>query len=146
MPELQSPLPCVVPSENMVSPSFPLSRRVMGLEATAFDNPVIVTTELSVAAKFASVTIVTKIPTTKIKERLIFGRLDWSVDEKNDRSRIAKHTIVKKLRELHVLKASPLVSSRRQGRKRCALALLVAGSWRGLTGLWKCWWCSVRRN
>jgi len=165
----------------MVSPSFPLSRIVMGLEATAFDNPVIVTTELSVAAKFASVTIVTvivfdcpargllwpiffvvkdaaqtveqerhktctKIPTTKIKERLIFGRLDWSVDEKNDRSRIAKHTIVKKLCELHVLKASPLVSSRRQGRKRCALALLVAGSWRGLTGLWKCWWCSVRRN
>ena len=33
--------------------------RVMGLEATAFDSPVIVNTEPSVAAKFASVTIVT---------------------------------------------------------------------------------------
>ena len=33
----------------------------MWLEATAFDNPVIVTAELSVTAKFASVTIVTVI-------------------------------------------------------------------------------------
>ena len=61
MPELQAPFPCVVPSENMVSPSFPPSRRVMGLEATAFDSPVIVTTELSFAAKFVSVTMVTVI-------------------------------------------------------------------------------------
>jgi len=155
----------------------------MRLEATAFDNPVIVTTELSVAAKFASVTIVavtvfdcpargllwpiffvvkdaaqtaeqekhnisTKIPTSKIKERLIFGRFDWSVDQENDRSRSAKHTIVNKLRELHVPKASQLVSSRRQGRKRRALALrlLVAGSLGGLTGVWKGWWCFVRHN
>jgi hypothetical protein len=35
--------------------------RVMGLEETAFDSPVIVTTELSVAAKSASVTIITVI-------------------------------------------------------------------------------------
>ena len=35
--------------------------RVMGVEATAFESPVIVTTELSVADKFASVTIVTVI-------------------------------------------------------------------------------------
>ena len=61
MPELHAPLPCAVPSQKMVSPSFPLSMRVMGLEATAFDSPVIVTTEPSVAAKFASVTIVTVI-------------------------------------------------------------------------------------
>ena len=35
--------------------------RVMGLEAIALDSPVIVTTELFVAAKSASVTIVTVI-------------------------------------------------------------------------------------
>jgi len=35
--------------------------RVMGLEATAFDSPVIVTAEPSAAAKFASATIVTVI-------------------------------------------------------------------------------------
>ena len=45
----------------MASPSFPVSKRVTGLEATAFDSPVIVTTELSAAVKFASVTIVTVI-------------------------------------------------------------------------------------
>ena len=47
----------------MVAPSSPLpeSMIVMGLEATAFDSPVIVTTELSLAAKSASVTIVTVI-------------------------------------------------------------------------------------
>jgi hypothetical protein len=43
----------------MVSPSSPLSIRVMGLEATAFDRPVIVTT--SAAERFVSVTIVTVI-------------------------------------------------------------------------------------
>ena len=35
--------------------------RVMGLEATAFDSPVIVTTDLSVTAKSVSVSIVTVI-------------------------------------------------------------------------------------
>ena len=61
MPELHAPVPCVVPFEKMSSPSSPLSMRVMGVEATAFESPVIVTTELSVADKFASVTIVTVI-------------------------------------------------------------------------------------
>ncbi len=51
----------MIPSEKMVSPAFPLSMRVMGLEAIAFDSPVIVTTELFVAAKSVSVTIVTVI-------------------------------------------------------------------------------------
>ena len=62
MPEFQAPVPCVVPSENIVSPSFPLSMRVMELKATpVFVSPVIVTTEPFVCAKFASVTIVTVI-------------------------------------------------------------------------------------
>jgi hypothetical protein len=65
VPELQAPLPCVVPFENIVSPSFPLSMRVMGLTATAFVSPVIVTTAASelpgFCVKFASETIVTVI-------------------------------------------------------------------------------------
>jgi hypothetical protein len=43
----------------MVSPASPLFMRVMGLEATAFDSPEIVTT--SAADRFVSVTIVTVI-------------------------------------------------------------------------------------
>ncbi len=35
--------------------------RVMGVEATAFESPVMVTTEIFVAAKFASIAIVTVI-------------------------------------------------------------------------------------
>ena len=62
VPELQAPLPDVVLTENMVSPSFPLSMRIMGLEATAFVSPVIVTTALpGFCVKFASDTIVTVI-------------------------------------------------------------------------------------
>jgi hypothetical protein len=130
----------------------------MGLEATAFESPVIVITERSVAAKFAFVTIVTvivfdcpargllwptsfevknaaqiveqekhkvstKILTSKIKERLIFGRLEWSVDQKNDRSRNANHTIINEFRELNGPTASPFVSSIRQVCQRHALAL-----------------------
>jgi hypothetical protein len=45
----------------MFSPSSPLSMRVMGVEATAFESPVIVTTDISVAVKFVSVAIVTVI-------------------------------------------------------------------------------------
>jgi hypothetical protein len=61
VPGVHIPVPCVAPSQNMVSPSSPLSMRVRGLEATAFESPVIVTTEPFVATKSASVTIVTVI-------------------------------------------------------------------------------------
>ena len=59
MPELQAPFDAVVPSENFAA-SVPVSS--MGLEATAFVSPVIVTTEQpGVCSKFESVTIVTVI-------------------------------------------------------------------------------------
>jgi hypothetical protein len=45
--------------------------------------------------------ISTKKTTCKRKELLIFGRLDWNLDQKNDTSRIANQTIVNELRELH---------------------------------------------
>jgi len=45
--------------------------------------------------------ISTKKTTCKRKELLIFGRLDWNLDPKNDTSRIAKQTISNELCELH---------------------------------------------
>jgi len=59
MPELHAPVPCVVPSENMVSPSLPAYASAMGLVAVAFDIPEMVTTELSEDVKFALLTRVT---------------------------------------------------------------------------------------
>ena len=61
MPELHAPNPCVVPSENIVSPSSPLSNSVTGLEDMAPERPEIVTTELPAAVKAVSVTKVTVI-------------------------------------------------------------------------------------
>ena len=62
VPELHAPFPCVEPSENIVSPSFPASTRVIiELVEVALDNPEMVTTEPSEDARFASATSVTVI-------------------------------------------------------------------------------------
>ena len=61
LPELHAPLDCVVPSENIVSPSSPASTSVTGLDAAAPVSPEIVTTELSAAFKSMSLTSVTVI-------------------------------------------------------------------------------------
>ena len=59
VPELNAPLPCVAPSENRSAPLFPtLVSARLGVSG-AFVSPDIVTTELSVAAKYQFVWIVT---------------------------------------------------------------------------------------
>ena len=61
VPELHAPRDCVVPSENIVSPSSPASTSVTGLVATALFSPEIVTTELSACFRSRSLTSVTVI-------------------------------------------------------------------------------------
>ena len=61
VPELQAPFPCVDPSEKMVSPSFPASKRSTEAEADAAPSPEMVTTELAAAVNVVSVTSVTVI-------------------------------------------------------------------------------------
>jgi hypothetical protein len=59
VPELKAPFPCVAPSENRSAPLFPtLVSTRLGVSG-AFVIPDIVTTELSVAAKYQFVWIVT---------------------------------------------------------------------------------------
>ena len=59
IPGLHAPLPCVVPSEKIVSPSLPASRSVTGFVATAPVSPDMVTTEFAAADNDVSVTKVT---------------------------------------------------------------------------------------
>ena len=61
VPELQAPFPCVDPSEKMVSPSFPASKRSTEVEADAVPSPEMVTMELAAAVNVVSVTSVTVI-------------------------------------------------------------------------------------
>ena len=61
VPELQAPFPVVVPSEKMVSPSFPASTRSTEAEADAPASPEMVMIELAVSVNVVSVTSVTVI-------------------------------------------------------------------------------------
>ena len=61
VPELQAPFPVLVPSEKMVSPSSPASKRSTEAEADAPISPEMVTWELSAAVNVVSVTSVTVI-------------------------------------------------------------------------------------
>ena len=61
VPELHAPFPCVVPSENVFSPSSPASKSVTGLVATPPVNPDIVTIEFAAAVRSVSDTSVTVI-------------------------------------------------------------------------------------
>ena len=56
VPELQAPFPVVVPSEKMVSPSFPASTRSTEAEADAPTIPEMVIMELAVSVNVVSVT------------------------------------------------------------------------------------------
>jgi hypothetical protein len=61
VPELHAPVPWVVPSEKIVSPPFPASISVTGLDATPPMSPDTVTVEPSAAASAVSDTRVTVI-------------------------------------------------------------------------------------
>jgi hypothetical protein len=82
MPELHAPIPCVVPSENMVSSSSRLYITVMGLDATAFDSTLFFMREIFLVIKLAAVAIEqqklkrkSRILTKMVNRRLTKGRL-----------------------------------------------------------------------